>query len=711
MKKQTQPPTVIGTLFDAHQDLHATRTKELLAALVQAGQYIGEVYSMQYEKALVMVHDFERQKVGGIPHLAFLVATRMVEDQTLDWTKEETSALLLRVIDSGALPTDAEALNVRVQAAQRASGEKAHWDNEDYMDPQTAHVLSFAGLRCRIVGTFYVDEVGTENDRKLVLKFGCDISNFYPNQGLKVYKPNGDALLRIVNYRDAERVLNHPLAKFEFHVGDVRYASTHRAHQGVADVPVKIAPADLLGQKTALFGMTRTGKSNTTKIIVKSVFDLRFQNKESGRIGQLIFDYNGEYANDNVQDVDGNAVPSAIRNVWRGHDKGVKKDVVTYGTQTHPSDKDRRMMKVNFYEEENLQIGKEIINDALLGESSIYAKSFIDVSLVAPSPDDRSATVRHKRRVLAYRAILAKAGYEVPEGLGAVTKGMFNSELIRAMRDYSGNNEPEIQSAALTFKAPLPHWVRLATAFNGLRLFMKTPNYTSFEAWYRGQEVGGKKGRSGASGDDWADENFKKLIGLLEYPNGVKLIGRTTVFHSGSVSTDYTDDIYDDLVAGRLVIVDQSAGDPEINRKAAERVMWKIFKNNMAAFTSGKSPPSILVYAEEAHNLLPSGDKLDTRDVWVRTAKEGAKLAIGFVYVTQEVSSIQKNILKNTSNWFIGHLNNTDETKELVKYYDFDDFEASIRRAQDKGFVRVKTLSNMFVVPTQILRFGVQNAL
>src|SRR6516165_986114 len=64
-------------------------------------------------------------------------------------------------------------------------------------------------------------------------------------------------------------------------------------------IPTRISMMDFKGCRTAMFGKTRLGKSNVVKLIAQGMLEAT---KDDKTVGQLIFDINGEYANDNPQD-------------------------------------------------------------------------------------------------------------------------------------------------------------------------------------------------------------------------------------------------------------------------------------------------------------------------------------------------------------------------------------------------------------------------
>lgn len=170
-------------------------------------------------------------------------------------------------------------------------------------------------------------------------------------------------------------------------------------------------------------------------------------------------------------------------------------------------------------------------------------------------------------------------------------------------------------------------------------------------------------------------------------------------FHLAGADT-YFDEILKKIKNGETILIDMVYGSEEVRKLLSTKIATLIFSENQKLFTEAKEPPYVILYIEEAHNLI--GKDMEPTEIWPRIAKEGAKYNIGLVYSTQEPSTISRNILANTENWFVTHLNNEDEIKTVIRYYDFADFKESIMVAKDKGFARVKTFSSNFVCPVQI---------
>ena len=590
--------------------------------------------------------------------------------------------------------------DARFQAGQRASDSPHNWDERQNTDQFTLHQMRYAGLRCSILGTFRMVPDADAGDWHLT--FGSDIDNFYAGQGMKIYKPIGAALEQIVNFtRDGAP------GSGRVRVGEIKYAAALDRGRPES-VPVLMTTRDVVAQRTALFGMTRTGKSNTVKTLARAVFELRLDSSAPERVAQLIIDPNGEYANDNPQD-DG-----CLRNV--AHLPGAdREDVVTYGLTRHPNDPGRRITKVNFFgpvlrsqpprgakvldeELQSLHMGKQLIDGRLEEESAAYIGAFRATDMAAPRGvtqyDDYK---RYRRAVFVYQSVLAAAGFAPPSNDVSVG-GLFGKETRKAIGEdsslsgFASHLEDRLSwDAAAAFCRELSKW------------FQRGGGGQAFDREYQASH----EGRS------WSDDRLLGLLRIFDYSRGLQAIRECRDWHDPSRDRDYTEEIVADLRDGKLVILDQALGDPVLNEQSAERIMRAIFARQQQRFTnpvkgsdgSFLSPDPVIVYVEEAHTLLPRGSEEDTRNIWARTAKEGAKFNIGLVYSTQEPSSIQRNILRNTENWFLAHLNSTAETRELDQYNDFADFSGSIRRVKEPGFLKVRMMSSPYTLPVQIDRF------
>src|SRR5690606_23305563 len=139
-------------------------------------------------------------------------------------------------------------------------------------------------------------------------------------------------------------------------------------------------------------------KSNVVKLIAQSIFETTAVSKN---VGQLIFDINGEYANDNPQDDN-----LSIRSAYPDR-------CVVYALSKKDSTPSKPL-KIDFYlhPDNGHRILGTLLREA--GRSSIYIDRFLSVDipkfdqLKEMGPGDK---LRAERKILLYWSILNKAGF------------------------------------------------------------------------------------------------------------------------------------------------------------------------------------------------------------------------------------------------------------------------------------------------------------
>jgi hypothetical protein len=617
-------------------------------------RFVGYVLDLGYETAKIITSDPYKLAVGGIPRGSFLIMTPISAGNS------PPHFTLLRV--TGVSPTP---LSSQVQQTYF----ELHKKSMPELDVWTQSELQWGALDCEVLGMFYADPTNMQR-----LAFSGDVNNVVSAHRYKVFAPD-DALLTLI-------VNGIVKSEQQFEIGSLRTMECGlSSNGGVSKIPVLISMNDFKGCRTAMFGKTRLGKSNVVKLIAQGILEAT---KNDNSVGQIIFDINGEYANDNPQD--GN---KSIRSAY-------EQRCQVYALINRPGTPSKSL-RLNFYEQPDSCI--EILASMLAqdNKTSNYVRSFANVKL--PSIESISSLqegdkVRPIRKIQMYWAILKKAGF-APDEKRLRAKGLVS----RNTKHFDPHFNQNFRSAA----------------YQAVRQGMPPSGPQSLEDLVAELDVMAQFRRDDPNNPVLASSGNRPMfdpddIALLDFLNpstgsGPTILRAYLAYHSPNAG-DFLTEIHDFLDMGKTVILDLGNATDEVRRYFSDMISKSIFGYQEKKFVSNTLDNKyVQLYFEEAHNLFPPDSK-DLTGVYARFAKEGAKFHIGMVYSTQSPSTINRELLAQTENFFVAHLSSQDETRSLSRVQiAFAGIEDDILRAKTPGYMRMLTLSHRFVIPMQALKF------
>ncbi len=343
-------------------------------------RFVGYVLDIGYDTVTIITSDPFKIAVGGVPRNSLLIMTPALKDSI-----ETPHFTLLRVLDSAPTPLSKETQQTYFELQKKSMPE---------LDRFTQAELQWGALTTAVLGMFYPHPL--EDD---TVEFSGDMNNFVSAHKYRVYAPDDDLLNLVINSLVA--------TENRFPIGKLRLTECRLPlpNKTQPKVDVCVSTTDFLGARTAMFGKTRLGKSNVVKLIAQSLFETypKRENENQTTVGQLIFDINGEYANDNPQNT---SLPTVYPDRCEVYALKEKK-------------RKSKPLKLNFYEQpDNSQrvIAQLLEQD---NKTSGYIKSFASVEFPSIEEIGTFSEIEDKvhsiRKVLMFWAILYKAGFQADE--------------------------------------------------------------------------------------------------------------------------------------------------------------------------------------------------------------------------------------------------------------------------------------------------------
>lgn len=628
---------------------------------LESDHLLGLLLKLGFEESHFATCDAWKRNCGGVPRGSFVLFKldpRAVDPEDVSFCDR---LILARVTNSAPTPVEGNVQQTLFHAHKLQA----------QLDPLTHQEFQWGALKASVVGTFF--------DEGAEIGFGNDVDTFFSSFAYVAYMPSDDDLTVLIN--------SFVKTKNPTQIGKLRYTETPSpTHQ--LDVPIYIDPRDIVGEPTsaqrlANFGKTRFGKSNSNKVISQSIF-------ESGLdVSQVFFDPSGEYTY--INDQDGTSLyamfpEGSVR--YSLAPKEIRQDERKLGL------KKPRLLSINFYEYPT--VGHSLIVSLWSTENSGipgYMRPVLDWSPEDPSdcPDrqDRSGFNHFWRTMGLWYALLYKAGFTPPPNLRVpITFRRAVKTAIVAAVPESANDSGDFNE-------------------NGLPISILPEVYRCVARVYKRNKDSGTHFPV-SNGNPYFNDVEEKLLQMFDDSKSWtahNYIRPFNKYHSPEGSSIF-DEISEHVASGKSVFVDMSQSNEVVRNNLVDRICRSIFDRQNRKFNSdaGIGERIVLFYFEEAHRLFSRDDK-DLNSIYNLLAKEGAKLNIAMIYSTQSMTTISPDLLKNTDNFLIAHLDDDREAREVGRKFAFRDMAEDVMRIQSKGFVRMITRSHRFALPVQINRF------